>query len=424
VTKPRSAKPRYLVAVGTGSARSWYWRPSAWLKPHFADVALGKDRIEAQDEARRLNRQLDRWLAEGGRQRLSEGKVARHNTPAGLRSVGEMLALYQASEAFAALRDSTRAAARPVIRMIERRFADEQPSAVTRPVVRAWLAEIRARAPGTARQVGMRFRAIWSWAAEEELTALANPLAGLKSGAGRALIGSGGKRKARMQREDITALVATADIMAAEIERRWQAGWNGMGAGGGRAANRHEPAELRAIGDLLVLATFCCMRKSDALAARRGWFHWSGSLSDGHWRLLYRQSKSMQRGKDGALEGGRQIDMELPALVAQRLAPWLAANAGDPAARLAGMVEQRAARLFAAIRARARLARPEIDAGITLRDCRRSGFILYVLGGVTVELVTSISGHTVQEGYDIVEHYLPKTAQQADRAVAMLRTGT
>ncbi len=409
---PRTLNPhRYLVRKS--GSRNWYWRPPVWLKGHFRDQALGTDRISAEDEARRLNRMVDNWLKEGGQQKLSEGRLAKAK-PVALNSVGEMLALYRQGGSVRTMRDSTATAARPILAMIEARFAHEPLYAVRRPVVRAWLDGIRARAPGTARQVGIRFRAVWNWALEQELTALPNPLVKLRSAGGKALIGSGGKRKALMSWADITALVAAADALA-------RAARGGMPHNRGGAVAADRPGDFIRLGHLILLASLCVMRKSDAVMARRSWFRWHGPLDTGHWRLSYRQSKSMVKGRGGQLEGGRHIDMALPAELATRLAVWLAETAHDPEARLYPFGDDHAARLFGMVRRQARLTRPAIDPAVTLRDARRSGFVIYALSGVTVENICSMSGHTIKEGYDIVEHYLPRTAAQADKAVSMLR---
>jgi hypothetical protein len=57
---------------------------------------------------------------------------------------------------------------------------------------------------------------------------------------------------------------------------------------------------------------------------------------------------------------------------------------------------------------------------LQLRDCRRSGFVQYIMDGASVAFVTSMSGHSIEEGMQIVEHYLPKTPAQADEAVKLL----
>lgn len=408
---PRSLNPhRYLKRDRT--SRNWYWRPPNWLRGQFADVALGKDRISAEDEARRLNRQVDAWLAAGGQQKLSQGRPVRVR-PASLASVGEMLAQYRAGAAHAALRGSTRAAARPILRMIEDRFAHEPLTAVTRPVARAWLEGVRERTPGTARQLGLRFRAVWNWAIEEELTALPNPLVKIRSAKGKALIGAGGKRKVLMSWADVQALLEAADRLALAASSR-------PSPLSGRPAE-DRPGDFTRLGHVLLLAVLCIMRSSDALAARRSWFSWTGPLDNGHWRLNYRQSKSMVSGRRGQLEGGREIDTMLPPEVAARLTRWLAETAQDPEAKLYAHGEDHAARLFQQVRAEARATHPAINPAATLRDCRRSGFVIYALNDITVENIVPISGHTIQEGYGILEHYLPRTAAQADRAVGMLR---
>jgi hypothetical protein len=437
---------------------NWFWRPSQRLRGHFHDVSLGKDRIAAEGEAIDLNRQLEEWLRKGGEAKLSEGALPRRQRLISLASIGEMISHYRESEAHQSLRETTRTAARPIIARIEQRWADEQLQMVSRPAVRAWLEDIRATAPGSARQIGLRFRAIWNWALSEELTIRPNPLLRIKTSSGRAIIGAGGKRKVRMGWEDVRALVAAADRLAVEAANPVR---RNLGAAK-RAQGAHH---FTTIGHVLVLATLCIMRESDALAARRSWFHWHGDMATGHWRLRYRQSKSKVEGvasssakrdrptspasssakRDrpditassstasstpkagrptetrGELTGGRLIDMALPAPVVERLTPWLLQTAGDPDAALCSFGISFAADRFAEVRVRAREARPAIDAAVAMRDCRRSGFILYKLDGADIEWICSISGHTIEEGFAIVEHYLPKTPEQADQAVRLLK---
>ena len=40
--------------------------------------------------------------------------------------------------------------------------------------------------------------------------------------------------------------------------------------------------------------------------------------------------------------------------------------------------------------------------------------------GLTVEQIVNMSGHSLEEGYKIIEHYLPPTAEEADAAAAYM----
>lgn len=393
---PRTAARREAIPFLVGPDRwgTYHWAPSQRFRPQFGKVSLGKDRAEAETQALRLNRQAQAWAADPAR-RAERPQPAEREAA----SVGEMLARYRAS-GMGHMRASTKAEALSLLKRIERAWAHEQPIALTRRRVRDWLDEIGREAPQSRRQLGMRFRAVWNWALSEEVTRAPSPFGGKEEG--RIRIGSGNRRKVRMSWEDARALIRAADQLG------------------------HE-----AVGDIIVAAFACVMRLTDAVALEASALRRAPIRPDSEtlqWRLIYTQAKLQRPGKGGRLEGGVRISMALPDVVAMRLGARLDEI---EAGRLAGPLfpnprtgrpwsETELARVFRLIKAKARSARPGIDPDLHLRDCRRSGFVQYVLDKATVEWVASISGHTVEEGYAIVEHYLPKTAEQADSAVRRL----
>jgi hypothetical protein len=358
--------------IGPDDGGTFWWRPSRkWRALGFRDENLGKLRANAETQAILLNRQMADWAA----------NPANHATPPvrlqRAASFGEMLARYRA-EGMGAMAPSTKAEALGLMKRLEDRFAHEQPQMMTRRVVRDWLDGIGKAAPQSRRQLGLRLRAIWNWALAEEVTFADNPVATIT-------LGSGNRRKTLMSWEDARVLVACADELGDPV-----------------------------IGDIIVLAFACLLRLSDAviLTGRALQLVQRPGEAAPHWRLIYTQNKT-----------GAGVDMALPPVVVQRLGARLEALSLHPEALICPIAGDRtaAARRFAPVRALARTRRLTIPAGLHLRDCRRSGFVQYVLDGAPVEWVCSISGHTVKDGYEIVEHYLPKTPEQADSAVRLLK---
>jgi hypothetical protein len=60
------------------------------------------------------------------------------------------------------------------------------------------------------------------------------------------------------------------------------------------------------------------------------------------------------------------------------------------------------------------------NAGLCIDLSRRAATRIGNRRGRKRPLICSLSGHSIEEGMDIVEHYLPKTADQADRAIKLL----
>lgn len=261
-----------------------------------------------------------------------------------------------------------------------------QPHAPTRTAARVddWLDEMRLTAPETGRHVAAKGRLLFAWAGRKALIPPGvNPFQGAK-------LGQGAKRKVVIAPADLAVLVAACDAA-------------------GKAS----------LGTALVIGYAGVQRITDMWRLKRE--HVAGG------RLFFTQAKGARVLARGLLKPGFQVDAALPGLIVARLAAapppqtaegWLCPHETT----LKPWDEKRAAHSFAKIRAAlvASDRRHAHLANVQMRDARRSGFVQYVLDGASVPFVCSLSGHSIEEGMQIVEHYLPKTPEQADRAVKLL----
>lgn len=372
--RPASGVPRLSAQDG-----QWYWKPSADLRPAFRTVALGCERPLAEAEAIRLNRQVDAWRASPAR------TPAARPVRSGPASVGMLIAAYQNSADWQRLAARTRVTYHHELGVLAAQFADSLAATLTFRQVDDWLDDLRMRSPDTARHIVARGRALFNWAARKEMIpAAANPFAKARAPAPR-------RRGVRLAWDDVRQMVTTADAMG-----------------------------YPSIGTALVLAFACVQRITDVIALEHG--HLAGG------RLVFRQHKSERRLSARRIEPGKQVDMELPSVVRERLAA--APGAAGTGSREPLLVcettgrpwhEKTIGRVFRRIVVAARKQRPAIPADAQLRDGRRSGFVHYVTAGASIPWVCSISGHSIEDGYEIVEHYLPRTAENADQAVALFR---
>lgn len=373
--KNPNAPPKRMHATGD----RWYWKPERRLRPTWKSVPLGADFAAAAAEARRLNAQVEKWLADGAIR--APVRKARRMGPL---SVGQLIAEYKASPRWKKLRPRTADQYVYEFKRLEQEFGHEPAATLSKGRVNEWVENLQMTAPQTARHVASKGRLLYAWAQLRELVPSGvNPFHGVA-------LGQGGRRKMLVRGADLSIVVAACD-----------------------AASR------ASLGTALVIAFACVQRISDVITLR------DTAISGG--RLRFHQSKGAKIGPRGELTPGFPVDMALPDLVARRLLSH------PPKANKAGLLcphddtgaawhEKTISRVFSRILAGLLEARPELDRlrGLQLRDGRRSGFVQYVLDGGTVELVCSMSGHSIEEGYGIVEHYLPKTPEQADRAVALL----
>lgn len=350
----------------------WHWKPSKRLRDEgrFKTVALGGDWKAAFAEARNLNREADAWLEKAGK-----AKSKADETDTRQLTFGTLLNRYRQSHAFKALRPSTRQTYQWCMAPLEREFADDRCSSINRARVLAWLEPLAERSPQGARHYAAVGRTIFNWARDHDLAAFAaNPFDRMGISAGR--------RAKRALEADLKALVALAD-----------------------AQGRPD------LGTAMVVAFFCVQRLWDVLETP------ASAITEG-W-ITFQQSKT-----------GRTVNMPVPQPVAARLV------AHPPKGGLLvhrdgkKLPADRAPLAWSKLRTAAiETARKEegpasprahrLD-GLQFRDMRRSGFVFYAeKAGITVHQICAMSGHTIEEGMQIVETYLPKTPEQAAMAIKL-----
>lgn len=364
---PRALPPRLFKV-----AEAYYWKPERRLRPRWKSAALGADPRLASAEARRLNAAADAWLAA-----QAEGAPAvKSRVRLGPATVSQLVNAYKVSEDWRLLRASTVQTYLYEFRRLEAAFGHDVAATLSLRQVDDWLETLRRRSPATARGVLAKGRLLFAWAQRKEMIPNVNPFKGQRRiRRGKSDLAQGGKRSARFTWEELQIVVEAADR-----------------------------AGLASIGDALTLAFACVQRISDVLRIEAQ--HVAGG------RLRFVQSKT-----------GFAVDMALPPIAAERLAcrPRAAAGPLVVSETTGGAYhEKTVSRVFARLRDSLVAEGHTSIAGKQLRDGRRSGFVQYVLDGASIPFVCSMSGHSIEEGMAIVEHYLPKTADQADRAVAML----
>ncbi len=396
----------------------WHWKPEKKLRPHWKGVSLGKDRAIAEAEARRLNRQVEAWQKE---QAAPSPSALVHLPPqkrAAAMTVSQLVNLWRygedgkGSDDWRGKRLSTRKQWGYLLKPLEAEFGDDNAAGLSRGRVKAWVDPLKRRAPGTANSQVSCVRALYSWAIDTEtLPIKVNPFSRLKL--------PNAKRRARLfTLDDLRHVVAVADGRLAPPEQEPPPG-----------KRRSPPWMARpSLGTALVLAFACIQRAWDVIALDETHLV---AKPDGSTRLVFDQSKSMRIGKLFELSPGVHIDMRLPSLVAQRLtaAPPLRVEGRNIRHLIVNEVTRRPYRdrsvstAFAQLIKRAIAVDPERWGhlkGMQLRDGRRSGFVHLRKLGLTVEQIVNMSGHTLEEGYKIVEHYLPRTAEEADAAAAFM----
>ncbi|CAM5767051.1 hypothetical protein [Bosea minatitlanensis] len=389
----------------------WHWKPEKKLRPQFKGQSLGKDPAAAMREAKRLNREVEAWT-KGLPAAPAHRKPRRRSGPLTVSQLANLWRLGedgQGSDHWRGLRERTQQQFRYALKVVEAEFGDDLAEAVTRSRVKNWLDPLKRRAPAGARSYCIVARVLFGWGMEGGHISLpANPFSKQK-------LSSGKHRPRYYSFADIKHLVAVADGRVNPPPNSYK----------GQDQWMPRPS----IGTALVLAFACVQRITDVLALGEQDLVEKGGVT----RLIFTQSKSQKKGRDFELEGGVRIDMKLPPLAAQRLkdappaeAPklnWQPLVVNETTRR--PFSDVLAAIRFAGVRKRAIAVDPErwghLD-GMQMRDCRRSGFIHLRKLGLTVEQIVNLSGHTLEAGYKIVEHYLPRTAEEADE-VAALMTG-
>lgn len=389
----------------------WHWKPEKKIRPHFKGQSLGRDEREAAKEARRLNREVEAHLSR--KPGTAGARIARRGN--GPLTVSQVASLWRlgadgkGSDHWRGLRERTQQQFRYALKVVEAEFGDETAQAITRGRVKRWLDPLKRRAPGGARSYTIVARVMFGWAIASEI------VQGPDNPFGKQKLASSKRRPRYYSFEDIRHLVAVADGRVNPPDDPT------------KPASKWKPRP--SLGTALVLAFACVQRISDVLELGEQHLVERGGVT----RLVFDQSKSQKKGRDFELEGGVHIDMKLPPLAAQRLkaAPPAAAEKLNWQPLVVNETTKRpysdvlAGIQFAQLRKRAIACDPQRWghlAGMQLRDGRRSGFIHLRKKGLTVEQIVNLSGHTLEAGYKIVEHYLPRTAEEADE-VAALMTG-
>jgi len=354
---------------------TWYWKPEKRIAAAFKAVALGKNADLARAEARRLNAQVDAWL------KVERPAVApRRIQP---RTVGELVALWRKGP----MQDRaprTRVSYGYELTRLEREFGHEPAAMLTAVRVDDWADTLRRTSPRTLALVAARGRQVFAWAARKGyVPGEHNPFAKMR-------LAGGGKRRFVFSWDDVKHILAVA-----------------------RAEERASVAVALCLGFLTI------QRITDVLVMTPAMIeHEASGLS-----LRFSQSKT-----------GYKVDMALPDFlrVLPELTAALASGSASPAlviseADALPYNEKTAARVFARVLAKAIAVDPKkwkhLEGG-QLRDGRRSGFVHAYLNrprNVDVPDICAISGHSLEEGYAIIEHYLPRTRAMADRASKAMR---
>ncbi|MDE2579991.1 MAG: hypothetical protein KGL46_14400, partial [Hyphomicrobiales bacterium] len=258
------------------SGGRWYWKPERRLRPSWKTIPLGEGFAAAAAEARRLNQQVDEWLAKG-----ALPLTPRQKRRTGPTTVSQLASEFRASPAWKKLRPRTAYQYIYEFKRLEAEFGHEPAATLSEQRVDEWIEELQLTAPETARHVAAKGRLLFKWAGRKGLIPRSsNPFMG-------AAIGQGKKRKVRITADDLKILVAACDI-----------------------------AGKPSIGTALVIGFAAVQRITDCIALTDAAIE--GPPTDR--RLRFTQSKSAKVGARGALEPGFQVDMALPAMIAQRLA--------------------------------------------------------------------------------------------------------
>lgn len=401
--KPRAGAVEDVPRLHQNDWGVWHWKPEKKLRQTFPGRSLGKDAAAARIEAKRLNAEVAAWQKAGDQ--AAPPRPRRRNGPL---TVGQAISAWrygengQGSDDWQDKRERTRRQWGFYLKAIEAEFGDEAAGQLSRGRVKRWLDPLKRRAPGTARSYNSCARSLYAWLIATELVPrMENPFGAPK-------LGKGKRRQRLFTFEDVRHIVRVADgKISAEGARGW----------------RPRPS----VGTALVLAFGCVQRISDVIELGFEHLH---EQQDGSTRLIFEQSKSKTVGQNFELEPGVKIDMRLPPLVAARLtaAPPPRTQAG--AGRLVvnektgkPYTDRQIGQAMRSVLARAIACDPKRWkhlAGLQLRDGRRSGFVHLRRLGMTVEDIVNLSGHTLQDGYAIVEHYMPRTTEEADRVAAMM----
>lgn len=379
----------------------YYWKPESRLRPHWRTTALGVDQALAIAEARRLNKLAAEWLA------IEQPAVApRRAQP---RTVGELIELWR-NGPMKEKAARTRQSYDYELGRLAKEFGHEAAATLDTIRVDEWADALRKTAPQTLRHVASRGRTVFVWAARKGYIPKGhNPFREMN-------LPGGGRRSFRFAWDDVRHIIAVA-----------------------------EAENLASLGHALAIGFMTIQRASDVLALTEADIVTEGAGETMLRSLRFAQSKT-----------GFQVDQEWPDILDQLLGlgrhlraaaphgsrpprglrPAAVAGSGAPRPLIVSERSGRAwdgayaSRIFSRLIEKA-IARDPRQwkhlRGGQLRDGRRSGFVHCYEAGRTmtptldVPDICAMSGHSLDEGYAIIEHYLPKTRKMADRASLAMR---
>lgn len=345
-----------------------FWEPSATLRRQgFKSQALGILTGEALAQADELNAAADTFLS------------AEASARPAAQTVAAMLAKYQSSDEFKALRDRTqRDYARHLARAVAK-LGTTRLDQLTRRTIDGWHDALATTSPDDARNSLGALRAGLAWMVAKHHLA-ANPALGISAAPRQ-------RRKRIATREELWAMI--------------------------RAAER---LNLPSVAAAALTTAGTMQRISDVLGMKRGQID--------HGVLYLTQSKTRA-----------ELSFRLHALVIDRLG--ILPNEADaplfPSEHTLAAYSLRAfERAWATVRAAAAVDMPSLTGTdpavrepthkgeLAARDLRRSGMVWAAQSGASIIQICSISGHTLQSGLEILETYLPRQRLLADQGVAKL----
>jgi len=372
------AKKKHIPRLHEQGGR-FYWKPEPGIRPHFKGIALGDIKRLAMQEAERLNDQVTAW------QRKCKARPSVSRAQKGPLTVGQLITRYQMSTNadWTRLKQTTQATYRYCFNRLHDEFGHEIAATLNAIRVDEWWNNIQQSAPETGRHMAITARVLFNWSSRKGLIPTDhNPFRRMK-------IGGGKRRNVYFTWEEAKHLIETADQM-----------------------------ELHSIGTAILIAFTCVQRISDVLRLT------FNDIQDG--RLVFTQSKGTRTLATGQKRQGFQVNVALPQATRERIQHEFVrrgAQMGDHLIICEGTgkpyLDQTASRVFRRVKAKAIEADPQKWGHLSdkqMRDGRRSGFVHSKENGADIDNITAISGHSIKEGMEIIETYLPRTAVMADKA--------
>lgn len=345
-----------------------FWEPSASLrKAGYKSQALGPLHPDALNQADELNDAADLFLAGEQARRPAAGTLA------------QAIEKYKVSTDFTeglgirTQRDSARHLERAKSVM-----GSDRLDQITTHKIKAWHKDLAKKSQSDARNSLAALRAALTWAVDEELIG-SNPALGTKAAPQN-------KRKRVATRDELWAMIQTADRMG-----------------------------LPSVAAVALTAVATMQRVNDTLSLTRR------QIKDGV--LFLTQSKT-----------GVELSFRLHPLVVDRLGPL----PDQDVALFPNEHTRRAYQIRAFERAWSKVrdtaaenmpsllgqdpdvCEPVLKGKLNAGDLRRSGMVWAAEAGTGINQICSVSGHTLQKGYEILETYMPRQRIFADQAIGRL----